>query len=853
MFENLAQYKILGRIGAGGMGEVYRARDSRLGRTVAVKVLPADVADDPERRDRFLREARASAAISHPNIAALYEIGEDQGRLFLAFEFVPGETLHAAIGGHPMNPRRALDLGVQMADALADAHAAGIVHRDIKPANVIVTPKGNAKILDFGLATWTAGGAEREHAADAATMMATSTGTALGTVAYMSPEQALGEPLDHRTDIFSLGIVLFEMLTGTLPFTGKTPTALALQIVQTPAPAPSSTAGSVPPELDAVVAKAVAKAPGDRYASAATFAADLRAAAAALDARVGMAKPALAASSGRPAGSRRSIVASIVAAAAVAALGAAGWIERDAVGHAWRRVAGTTFAPVIAVMPFELVSADQSRLYFADGLTDDIITRLGQVPGIRVIGRSSTRESRGKDPRAVARDLQAAVVLTGTVQPQANSVHMTVALIDPSDGTQIWSAQYTREAKDILAVQSEVAASVAARLRGTLVSNPALARAASRVVDQRAYDLYLQGRDRIARRRSEEAIPLLEQAIALDSGLAEAHAGLAEAIFRQWTFSGGTAGSDRVDARVRAEVDKAFAVDPDLPQAHYAASLVASNLADALQHLRAAIAADPSYAPAYHVVGDTIIGYDPRRAIDFYRASLKFDPHYDPNYGDIARAYLLLGQRDDAEREAAAVPLDPVNGRLMLAEYDIMEGRVKVPGDRLPTSGEYMSPWVRYARALVHVGRRDLAGLVLDSMLRLAPASCEAQALAAGALKQPGSRRARDRASSVLSQLAQGDQVGALNACGAVFGAVIGDPAKAAAYIDRVASHVNLTGLDDAQISGDLAVFDRRRRWYPWNQVSDDPRVVVAVGRLNAALAKVRSELPSMLPDLPAR
>src|SRR5476651_6981 len=190
MFETLGHYKILDRIGAGGMGEVYRARDTRLGRTVAIKVMIADIAGDPDRRARFLQDARATAALSHPNIAALYEIGEDQDQLFPVFEYVPGETLKNVIAGRPLNPRRAIDLAVQLADALADAHAEGIVHRDIKSDNIIVTPKGNAKILDFGLAAWTAGGAEREQAA---TMIATTTEMRLGTVAYMSPEQALGE------------------------------------------------------------------------------------------------------------------------------------------------------------------------------------------------------------------------------------------------------------------------------------------------------------------------------------------------------------------------------------------------------------------------------------------------------------------------------------------------------------------------------------------------------------------------------------------------------------------------------------------------------------------------------------
>src|SRR4051812_43912698 len=234
MFENLGHYKILDRIGAGGMGEVFRARDTRLGRTVALKVIAAPIADDAERRDRFVHDAHTAATLSHPNIAALYEIGEDQGHLFLAFEFVPGETLASVIAGRPLNPRRTIDLAVQIADALADAHALGITHGDIKPANVIVTPKGHAKILDFGFAAWTAGGAGRFEAATEATAGAGAAATR-GTVTYMSPEQALGEAIDHRTDIFSLGIVLFEMLTGKLPFTATTSTAVTRQIEQLPA------------------------------------------------------------------------------------------------------------------------------------------------------------------------------------------------------------------------------------------------------------------------------------------------------------------------------------------------------------------------------------------------------------------------------------------------------------------------------------------------------------------------------------------------------------------------------------------------------------------------------------------
>jgi serine/threonine protein kinase len=316
MFDTLAHYKILDRIGAGAA--VYRARDTRLGRTVAIKVVSDAVAQDSERRDRFLRDARTTAALSHPNIAALYEIGEDRGHLFLAFEFVPGDPLSVVIGGHAMNPRRAVDLGVQMADALAEAHAASIVHRDIKPANVIVTPKGNAKILDFGLATWTAG----------------------GTAAYTSPEQALGDTIDHRTDIFSMGVVLFEMLTGTLPFAANTPAALTLQIVETPAPAPSSVNGLLPRELDAIVAKALAKQPDQRYDSAAAFAGDLRLVAATLNSRpasTATKAPVVRLPRRR---ARRGWLALLV----IVAIGAGAWFWQGEIQRVWREVVRTVLS-----------------------------------------------------------------------------------------------------------------------------------------------------------------------------------------------------------------------------------------------------------------------------------------------------------------------------------------------------------------------------------------------------------------------------------------------------------------------------------------------------------------------------
>jgi eukaryotic-like serine/threonine-protein kinase len=318
----LGHYKILERIGTGGLGDLFRARDTRVGRTVAIATAPPG-ATDAEHREQFLADARAATALSHPNIASLYEVGEDQGQLFLVSEFVAGESLKAAIAGRPLNARRAIDLAAQLADALADAHAMAIVHGDIKPETIVVTPRGNAKILDFGLAAWTTGGAERRRAAQT---MAAGAATVEGPIAYMSPEQALGEAVDHRTDIFSLGVVLFEMLTGTQPFSGPTPAALALQVLQATAPEPSTLNKALPREVDAIVAKALAKSLDRRYESAAALSADLRAVGAILDAR---SEAAQASSPPLVRRRKRRSAAPWIVLIVLALLAAAIWFERD--------------------------------------------------------------------------------------------------------------------------------------------------------------------------------------------------------------------------------------------------------------------------------------------------------------------------------------------------------------------------------------------------------------------------------------------------------------------------------------------------------------------------------------------
>jgi eukaryotic-like serine/threonine-protein kinase len=848
MFETLGHYKILDRLGAGGLGEVYRARDTRLGRTVAIKVLTADIAGDPDRRARLVRDARATVVLSHPNIAALYEIGEDQDQLFLAFEYVPGETLKKTIAGRPLNPRRAIDLAVQIADALADAHAAGIIHRDITSDNIFVTPKGNAKLLDFGLAAWTANGAARAQAVSRAAAAAETPGT----LAYMSPEQALGERGDHRTDIFSLGVILFEMVTGRQPFTGGSATDLALQIVQASAPAPSTINKALPVELDVIVAKAMAKSLDQRYQSAATLAAELRSVGAILDVRSDMLEAANAAVPSRPAA--RSGIRWIVLLALLAAVSGAAWYERAWLQRTWRHSIGPPPAPIVAILPFD---ADPSQHYFADGLAEDLTTRLGQSAGLSVVGRSRARQYRGRQPVDAARELGAAVVLTGSLQAAGDPIALSLALIDPSDGAAIWSADYTRDAKAIFAMQAQVAEDVSRALRVTVQPTAAGARTASHLVDPHAYDQYLRGRQSMAKRQLAAAVSSFEQATAADPGLGEAFAALAEALHLEIQFAG-VLDDEAHRLRETAAAKRAYEVDPDLADANVAMGLTSDALADTLKYFRRAIELDPSYAAVYHLVGDELLDFDPEQAVAFYQKSLERDPRLLESQTEMAGALERLGRHGEAQQArhpsgSAPIDLQSIAGGQGFTDLH-REGSSTASTERIaaPATRTAPGPWVGLVLGLRAADRADEALTEASALASRFPKDCEGRVvLAALRLERRDAAAAHRLADGPLGAAGLDPHDASAVRCGLHAAAALQNPGLAAALLDRLSGNEPMLRAFARDAAGQTGSMWIDPRTYPWSLIARDPIVAEARQRLDAAYARERETARAVLKGLP--
>ncbi|HKW34292.1 MAG TPA: protein kinase [Candidatus Acidoferrum sp.] len=613
--ETVSHYRILEKLGGGGMGVVYKAEDLRLGRYVSLKFLPADLSRDPQAIERFQREARAASSLNHPHICTIYDVDQYDGHHFMVMEFLEGETLKHRISGKPMDLERIPEYGYQMADALEAAHAKAIIHRDIKPANIFITDRGQVKLLDFGLAKLLP---ERIGAARAAQLSTafsnttqdahlTSAGVALGTVAYMSPEQVRGEDLDERTDLFSLGLVLYEMATGHRAFAGNT-SGVVFDAILNRAPTPPVRLNpAVPIQLELIINKALEKDRHLRYRTASDLRADLQRLK--RDTDSARALPSTAVQITRRT-LRRHWPHLIWAGALCVALLLFVFNASD-VRNRLSSGTGQSRIDSIAVLPFANVSNDPKTEYLSDGITESLINSLSRLPNLTVMSRNTVfrYKTQTSDPERVGQDLGVSAILTGRLIQSGDDLMISVSLEDVKSRRQIWGEQYSRKISSLVAVQQEIAGDIYGQLRPKIegAEKKLLAKRATENVQ--AYQLYLQGLfywNKWTQADFKKAADYFSEAAEKDPRYALSYAGLADT-YSQLGDAGYLSPSEAWP-KAKAAAMQALQIDDSLAEAHTSLGLVKEHFewdwAGAEQEFKRAIELNPNSATAHHWYGD---------------------------------------------------------------------------------------------------------------------------------------------------------------------------------------------------------------------------------------------------------